>query len=167
MKHRISKARENPDELRTFFLACEFKPNTPMFSVLDPFAYDIKPAFIYGSLGVISYTGNERHPECYSVIDADEGSSPLLGYIVTITEPDTVNLLDKIKGVYGEDAFNTHQKRTVKAYTDIKVSHNAWCYVLSESVLEQYEQIEQVEFGLWDEEDDDQVNFLEKIGDAF
>lgn len=167
MKHRISKARENPEELRTFFLACEFKPNTPMFSVLDPFAYDIKPAFIYGSLGVVAYTGNHRQPECYAVVDADEGSSPLIGYIVTITEPDTVILLDRIKGVYGEESFNTHQKRQVKAYTDVKVPQDAWCYVLSESVLEQYEQIEQVEFGLWDEEDDAQVNFLEKIGEAF
>jgi len=155
------KEKENNNELNTFFLACEFKPNTAMFSVLDPFAYDIKPAFIYGSLGVISYD-----PLSYAIIDTDEGAQPLLGYIITITEPDTVTLLDKIKGFFGEEAFNAHNKKQVKAFTDVEESQSAWVYQLSEDVLESYEQIEQIEFGFWDETDDQQIDFLEKIGES-
>lgn len=163
MKNRIPEdAKKKPeDKLRTFFLACEFKPNARLFSVLDPFAYDIKPAFIHGSLGMLSYK-----PNSYAIIDTDENSSILLGYLVTITEPDTVLLLDKIKGAYGEEAYNTHERKVVQAFTDVDKVQPAWAYVLSEFVLEGYEQIEQVEFGLWDEDDMKQVDFLEKIGDS-
>jgi len=161
MKNRISKSKgkkENLQDLRTFFLACEFKPNSELFSVLDPFAYDIKPAFIHGSLGVISY-----EPPSYAIIDTEENSPPVFGHILTITHPESVLLLDKIKGAYGPNAYNTHQRRLVHAYTDLNVVHNAWCYVLSEYVLEAYELIEQIELGLWDEDDEDLVQFLERI----
>jgi len=162
MKNRIPKKRKKNkfEDLRTFFLACEFKPNSDLFSVLDPFAYDISPAFIHGSLGIISY-----EPEAYSIIDAEDASPPLLGYILTITHPETILLLDKIKGVYGPNAFNTHNRVVVKAYTDIDEEHDAWCYLLSEFVLEHYEQIEQVEMGLWDDADDEQIELLERLGE--
>lgn len=162
MKNRITNGhKDDITELRTFFLACEFKPNSPLFSILDPFAYNIQPAFINGSLGIISYD-----PETYSIIDIDESAAPLLGYILTITEPDTLTMLDKIKGYYGPEAFNTHQKKIIRAFTEIDVYQSAWIYQLSESVLEKYEQIEQVELGIWDELDEDQVEFLEKIGES-
>jgi len=162
MKNRITPGYEDDiTELRTFFLPCEFKPNTPFFSILDPFAYNIQPAFIHGSLGIISY-----NPETYSIIDIDDVGSPLLGYIMTITEPDTIMLLDKIKGYFGPNAFNTHNKKVVKAFTDIEMSQDAWIYQLSETVLEKYQQIEQVELGIWDESDENQVDFLEKIGEG-
>lgn len=164
MKKRKGKrsGHENIEELRTFFLACEFKPNTRLFSVLDPFVYDIKPAYIHGSLGVIAY-----NPNAYAIVDADEKSQPLLGYIMTITEPDTVELLNKIKGYNGPSGFNMHQRKLVHAYTDVKVVENAWAFVLSDATLDAYEQIEQIEFGLWDEQDEAQITFLEKIGEAF
>jgi hypothetical protein len=156
-----SSKREKVDDIRSFFLACEFKPNSDLFSVLDPFAYDIKPAFIHGSLGIVAY-----EPEAYAIVDADEKSPPLMGYIMTITHPDTILLLDKIKGVNGPTGFNYHTKKLVHVYTDIDVVQNAWIYILSESALDAYEQIEQVEFGLWDEEDEQQISFLEKMGDG-
>lgn len=162
MTNRITpNLDKDTDELNTFFLACEFKPHTQLFSVLDPFAYDIRPAFIYGSLGVLSYD-----PLAYAVIDTDEGAQPLLGYLLTISEPDTILMLDKLKGCFGPEAFNTHQKKIVKAFTDIEKSEPAYVYQISEGVLENYEQIEQIEFGMWDEDDAQQVDFLEKIGDS-
>jgi hypothetical protein len=158
MKNRNRKSKKvNLANLRTFFLACELKPESDLWSVIDPFAYDVKPAFIFGSLGVISY-----EPEAYSIIDIDENSSPLLGYICTITHPDTILLLDKLKGVQGPEAFNYHQRKLVHAYTDIEEMHNAWCYVLSEKVLDHYRQIEQIEFGIF-EEDEKLIDLLEKI----
>lgn len=155
------KKNKKNKKVTTIFLACEFKPNTRMFSVLDPFAYDIKPAFIYGSLGVISYD-----PISYSIIDANENGQPLLGYILTITEPDTIELLDKIKGYHGEDAFNMHDKKLIKAYTSIEEKQSAYIYQLSEYALAAYSQIEQIELGLWHETDNNQIEFLEKIGEV-
>ena len=89
-----------------------------------------------------------------------------MGYILTITESDTLRLLDKIKGFNGDESFNTHFRRIITAYTDVDVKQDAWCYVLSDVVLESFEQIEQVEFGLWDEKDEKQINLLEKIGES-
>ncbi len=154
------KKKKNLKDLKTFFLACEFKPGSELWSVLDGFAYDVKPAFVYGSLGVVGYK-----PESYSIIDLNEKSQPLLGYICTITEPTTAMLLDKIKGCLGDGAFSTHDRKLVHAYTDLETVVDAWAYVISDLVLESYESIEQVEFGIWDH-DEKQINLLEKIGES-
>ncbi len=156
------KSKDSKKEnVNTFFFACEFKPNTRLFSAIEPFAYDIEPAFIYGSLGIIAY-----EPNTYSIIDVDEGGSPLLGYIFTVTEPDTIEMLHKLKGCHGPDAYNTHKRVKVEAFTDVEISQDAWIFQLEEHVVENYEMIEQVEFGLWDENDEGQIEFLEKIGEA-
>jgi hypothetical protein len=152
--------KTNIKNVTTYFFACEFKPGSELWSVLDGFAYDVKPAFIYGSLGVISY-----EPESYSIIDVNSQNQPLLGYICTITEPITASLVDKIKGYYGNKAFSYHTKKLVHAYTDLDNFTNAWAYVLSDYVLESYEQIEQIEFGIWDH-DEKQIHLLEKIGES-
>ena len=137
MKNRSKKKKkQNLKDLRTFFLACEFKPYSELWSVLDGFAYDVKPAFIHGSLGVLGYD-----PESYAIIDINEEAQPLLGYICTITEPTTLLLLDKVKGFNGKGAFNTHNKRLVHAYTDVEEVTNAWAYVLSDLVLDQHNAI--------------------------
>lgn len=86
-----------------------------------------------------------------------------MGYICTITEPTTMLLLDKIKGFNGIDAFNVHMKRLVKAYTDTETHQSAWSYVLTDQVLESYEKIQQIEFGIW-AEDEKQIELLEQIG---
>jgi len=163
MKNRISKYlnKGKNTELSRFFLSCEFKPHSNLWSAFDPFAYDIKPAFIHGSLGIISY-----EPMTYSIIDINEESPLMLGYVFTITHSETILLLDKVKGFNGPQAFNTHLRRPVKVSTDVNVSEDAWCYVLSDQVLEHYEQLEQVEFGMWDQEDKQLVALLEKIGEA-
>lgn len=144
-------------EINRFFLACEFKPNSALWSVLDPFAYNIIPAFIYGKLGVISYT-----PDAYAIIETKNSEEPLLGYLITITHPETILLLDKIKGYNGPDAYNTHMRQLIHAYTDINKIVTAWCYVLSKEVIDVYSQIQQIEFGLW-EEDKHQIALLDKI----
>lgn len=154
------KKKQPPKDLRTFFLACEFKPYSELWSILDPFAYDVKPAYIHGSLGIIGY-----NPESYSIIDLNDQGQPLLGYICTITEPTTVLLLDKIKGYAGEEGFNMHIKKLVRAYTSPEETENAWAYILSEPVLEKFEAMEQVEFGIWDE-DEKQIELLEEIGES-
>lgn len=154
------KKRKSLKNIKTFFLACEFKPNgaNSLWSVLEPFAYDIKPAFVYGSLGIIGY-----EPMAYSIIDMSNDSQPLLGYVCTISEPNTITLLDKVKGYNGENSFCTHSKKLIHAYTDVEEVTDAWAYVISDYVLETYEQIEQVEFGIWDQ-DEKQIHLLEKIG---
>ncbi len=163
MKNRISKHlkgnrnRENIDEIRTFFLACEYKPGGIFWNIIEPFAYDIKPAFIYGTLGVMSY-----EPESYAIVEASDECQPLMGYIMTITEPDTVHFLDRTKYFLGDDAFNMHVRKLVHAYTDLKKVTNAWTYIVSSHVLNIYQQIETVEFGIWDD-DEKQVHLLEKI----
>lgn len=154
------KKKKSLSDLKTFFLACEFKPDSKLWSVLDPFAYDVKPAFIYGSLGITSY-----EPESYSIIDIHENAQPLMGYICTITEPTTCLLLDKLKGYNGINTFNTHLKKLVHAYTNVEEVTDAWCYVLSDAVLDAYESVEQVVFGLW-QHDEKQIDLLEKIGES-
>src|SRR5579859_1277380 len=159
MKNRShkKKKRQSPEELKTFFLACEFKPFGDLWSILDPFAYDVKPAFIYGSLGIINY-----NPESYSIIDINDQSQPLMGYICTITEPTTGLLLDKIKGFNGYGSFNMHVKKIVPAYTDLETVVDAWAYCLSERVLDEFQQIEQISFGIWSD-DEKQIELLEEI----
>ena len=157
MKNNKRKKKKNLEDLRTYFLACEFKPYSELWSVLDGFAYDVKPAYILGSLGIINYD-----PEAYAIIDVHEHAQPLLGYICTITESTTLTLLDKIKGYNGPDSFNTHTKRLVRAYTDIDEGEDAWAYVLSDMVLDSFSSLEQVDYGLWSE-DEQQVELLSKL----
>lgn len=161
MKNRLRREYFGKPEklanINRFFLACEFKPYSSLWSVLDPFAYNIKPAFMHGRLGVLSYS-----PDSYAIIDAKTNEEPLLGYLLTISHPDTILLLDKIKGYNGPDAYNTHVRQLVHVYTDVNKVVNAWCYVLSKPVLEAYAQIQQIEFGLWSE-DERQIALLDKI----
>jgi hypothetical protein len=162
MKNRISKyfkkKKENTvEEIRTFFLACEYKPEGMFWNVLEPFTYDIKPAFIYGTLGILSYS-----PESYAIVETNDECQPLLGYIMTITETTTVHLLDRIKHFLGENSYNTHVRKLVHAYTDLNQVTNAWCYLISSHVLNTYQQIETVEFGLVNN-DPKQIALLEKI----
>ena len=149
---------ENIKKINRFFLACEFKPNTDLWSVIEPFAYEIKPAFIYGKLGIINY-----NPKGFAIVEVGETEEPLLGYLITITHPDTILLLDKIKGYNGADAFNTHIRLLTHVYTDINKIVTAWAYVLSKIVTDAYQQIEQVEFGIWQENDKEQMALLDKI----
>lgn len=144
-------------EINRFFLACEFKPYSDLWSVLDPFAYNVQPAFIYGKLGILSY-----EPNSFSIIEAGRGEEPLIGYLVTITHPDTILLLDKIKGYNGPNAYNTHVRQLTHVYTDIDKVVTGWCYVLTHAVLDAYAQIQQIEFGLW-AEDEKQIELLDKI----
>lgn len=161
MKNRISKfwdkSENSMPEVRNFFLACEFKPNSKLWYVLEPYAYDVAPAFTHGKLGVLSYK-----PASYAILTLDEKDEPLMGYIMTITNPEGIFLLDKIKGFNGENAFNTHFRTLTQVFTDTKNVTNAWCYISSPYVLNVYQQIEQVEWGMW-EQDNEQVKLLEKI----
>lgn len=165
MKNRLSKyfksddssKRENIQDIRTFFLACEYKPGAAFWNIIEPFAYDIQPAFIYGSLGVMAY-----EPASYSVVETSDECQPLVGYIMTITHPETIMLMDRMKGFLGDNSFNFHIRKLVHAYTDIKEVRNAWSYIISSNVLNAYQSIETVEFGIWDD-DEKQVHLLEKI----
>lgn len=162
MKNRLGKTcfgkPENIKEINRFFLACEFKPNSDLWSVLDPFSYDTVPAFIHGKLGVINY-----NPPSYAIVEIGETDEPLLGYLTTITHPQTILLLDKIKGYNGSNGFNTHIRHLTHVYTDKNKIITAWVYTLSKSVISAYQQIEQIEFGMWQENDKNQMALLDKI----
>lgn len=131
MTNRVAKFLEGThsgppeDSVRSFFLACEYKPGGEFWSIIEPFAYDIQPAFVYGSLGVLGY-----EPETYSIVETgEEGGQPLMGYLMTITHPETIEFLDRAKYFLGEDAFNMHVRTLTTVFTDIKSSTEAWCYV--------------------------------------
>ena len=83
--------------------------------------------------------------------------------MVTITNPETVLLLDKIKGYNGPDSFNTHVRRLAHIYTDLNTVINGWVYVLSKTVVDAYQKIEQIEWGIHDQNDKRQWKLLEKI----
>lgn len=140
----------NPKDIIKFFLACEFKPNSPqkeLWNIIEPFCYDIEPAYIKGIFGQIGYD-----PSSYAVIELSSDSDPIVGYSMSITHLDTVKLLDKIKGYYGKGVFNFHYRRLTKIYT-LKEHTQGWCYILSDDVLKAYRQIEQIEYGLWHEDE--------------
>ena len=142
------KTKKKAGDIHSYFIPCEMKPGSPLWSVLDPFAYDIKPAFIFGSLGVLS---DEK--DSYAVLETSDDSPPLLGYVMTITNKDTELLLDKIKSYDGPGCLNKHEKIVVKAHLDLEKSVKAFCYVLSETFLKCFMSIEQMEFGLHDEDE--------------
>lgn len=152
------KKSESLSDIRQFFLACEFKPYSQLWYLLEPVAYDIFPAYTYGKLGVLSYK-----PATYAVLNLDEKDEPLVGYLMTITNPDGIYLLDKLKGFNGKNAYNTHFRTMSHVFTDSKKSINAWCYVISPYVLNVYQQIEQISFGVWDESDSKQKQLLNSI----
>lgn len=153
--------KENPgkklDEIRSFFLACEFKPGGPFWSVVEGFAYDLQPAFIHGNLGIMAYK-----PDCYAILEEGADHDPLMGYVMTISCPDMIHLLDRMKGFLGENAFNMHTRRLVHAYTDVDKVHDAWAYVLAPSVLQCYQSVETVEYGMHTD-DKKQTELLEKV----
>lgn len=160
MKNRISKHLNKKSEkvrnINTFFLACEFKPGGPFFSVIEPFVYDIKPAFTYGTLGILG-------EGTYSIVEIDGECQPLMGFIMTITNPETALLLDRIKGCYGENTFNLHLRKVIPTFTSNKKrTKKAWGYLLSNHVLNLFQSIQSIEFGIYDN-DKRQVSLLEKI----
>jgi hypothetical protein len=160
MINRVSKFWKKPEtlsDIRRFFLACEFKPYSKLWSVLEPVAYDVVPAFTHGKLGVLAYD-----PATYAVLGLDDQDEPLMGYLMTITNPDGILLLDKLKGFYGKDSFNTHVRTLGHVFTEPGKVTTAWCYVLSPTVLNMYQQIEWIEWGMW-EQDKHQLELLEKL----
>jgi hypothetical protein len=146
-------------KINRFFLACELKPGTRLFKTeLSDFSYDIKPAFIFGKLGVISYT-----PNSYSLIKVS-GKDIVVGYMLTITNPDAILLLDKLKSFYGRGSFNYHVRKLVHAYTDPATVETAWAYILSEQTMRYFESIEGVpNSGFWDYTDEPLFNFLDGL----
>lgn len=158
--NRLTKFWKEPEplsDIRRFFLACEFKPHSKLWSVLDPVAYDVTPAFTHGKLGVLSYD-----PASYAIVSLDEEDEPLMGYLMTISNPDGILLLDKLKCFNGKDSFNAHTRVLTHVFTEPKKVVSAWCYLVTPAVLGVYEQIEQIEWGMW-EEDKNQIELLEKL----
>ncbi len=135
-------------QVNYFFLACECKPGAPGFAVLDPFVYDTKPGWILGTFGIIHYD-----PAIYAIVTIDDDVDPIFGYMMTISHPDTVSLLDRMKGYYSEEGFNTHIRKLVLVSFEDGKEELAWAYVLSPQVISSYESIEQVDNGIWDSKD--------------
>lgn len=156
------KKKTNVEELKCYFLACELKPtnqsNTIWSSYLSEFSYDVKPAFIHGTLGVLSY-----NPESYAILEINEDLPPLLGYRLTISEPTASHLLEKLKGWNGTNAFSVHHKHLGHCFTDIDVYEDCWIFKLSDTVLNLYSTIERVDLGVWDANDEKQIELLEEI----
>lgn len=132
------------NNLNKFFLACDCKPGTNFFKLIDGFTYDIIPARIPGTLGVINY-----EPDIYSITTI-EGTEWIYGYIMTITHEDTIELLDRVKGFYGNESLNYHTRVSVKAETEEGNEYDSWAYLLYHGVLASFESIEQVQDGIWD-----------------
>lgn len=162
MNNRIARYMKNKEnnieEIRRFFLACEYKPNGDFWNIIEPFAYDIKPAYIYGNLGVMSY-----EPESYSIVEMNKDCDPLMGYVMTITNPDTIQFLDRAKYFLGENAFNMHIRNLARAYVDTDTFIEAWAYMLSTNVITAYQKVQTVEYGIWDDRDEEQVSLLAKV----
>lgn len=151
------EAGSPPQKTDSFFLACEFKPGGAHWGVVEPFAYDLRPAFMYGSLGILGYD-----PMSYAVVEEGKGCQPLMGYLMTITCPDMVQLLDRLKGIMGEGGFSLHARRQIEAFADVGKPQPAWCYMISGPVLNAYQSIETVEFGMTTK-DERQTRLLNKI----
>lgn len=140
----------------TFFLPCECKPGGPGFPAIDPFSYDIVPAYINGTLGILHYD-----PPVYGIVTISDGD-PILGFLVTITHKETVALLDRMKGAFGPGGFNFHTRVMTDAKDENGQSIKCWAYALTDRVLAAYESIEQVPNGIWDQDTKLEL-FLEKI----
>ncbi len=145
-------------QINRFFLACECKPGSPLFSVIDPFAYDVEPAYIFGGLGTLHYD-----PPSYSIISISDDNEPLFGYILTITHEDTIALLDRLKGFYGHGGFNYHLRISGFAMKEEGEPEKVWIYVATDNVVSVYETIEQIDRGIWNEDDTKLIEFAEKI----
>lgn len=143
-----------------FFLACELRSNAKkkdFWNIIEPFAYDIEPAYVKGLFGRIAYD-----PDCYAIV-AFEGNNFVIGYSMTITNADTISLMDKMKGFNGEFNFSLNHRVQTTIYNETS-SFDGWCYILSDESLNSYRQIEQIQYGLWD---DDAVlfDFLDALED--
>lgn len=145
------------EDIKTFFLSCEFKPGGPFWSVVEGFAYDIVPAFIHGNLGIVAYS-----PNCYAILEEGADHEPLMGYAMTISCPDMIRLLDRMKGFLGENAFNWHVRKLVHAYTSPDKVTDAWAYVLAPTVLQAYQSVETVQNGMY-RDDPKEQELLEKV----
>lgn len=154
----MKKNHENIEEIRRFFLSCEYKPGGEFWNIIEPFAYDIKPAYIFGTLGIVSY-----QPESYAIVEVGKDCDPLMGYVMTITNPDTIQFMDRAKYFLGENAFNMHVRSLTRAYIDTDNYIDTWIYMLSQNVLTAYQKMETVEFGIWDDQDEGQAHLLEKV----
>lgn len=150
--------KENIEDIRKFFLSCEYKPGGEFWNIIEPFAYDIQPAYIFGTLGIVSY-----HPESYSIVEVGKDCEPLMGYVMTLTNPDTIQFLDRTKYFLGDNAFNMHVRSLAQVHLDEDNYIQAWVYMLSQSVLTAYQKMEVVEYGIWDDKDENQAHLLAKV----
>ncbi len=157
------KKTKKVSEITRYFLADEFKPsgaNSLWSAVLEPGAYDVKIGYIHGSLGIISY-----NPKSYAILEIDEEMPPVMGYSFCCTEKNSLDILFKIKGWLGWDAFSFHNKRLVRVYTDESGDNyeDCFCFQLNSKIIEFYASIERVNM-MWDEKDEKQIELLQKIG---
>lgn len=156
---RTDKQKQEAAATTSFFLACDFSPGGQCWSVVEGFAYDIMPAYILGNLGILSY-----EPNYYSIIDEGELYDPLMGYLMTITCKEMVSLLDKAKGFLGEGAFNWHERKLVKAHTEVGKPQEAWAYMLAPDVFRSYQSMETVEYGMLKEDEKKHELLQELLG---
>lgn len=146
-------------KINSFFLPCEFKPYTSLFkSTIGDFVYDVQPAFTYATMGIISYK-----PNVYSVLKLG-GKNPIFGNLFTITNSDTILLLDKIKGFLGPGTVNYNIRWIHPVYTAPGEFTDAWIYVISDHILKNFESVEAVkDNGYWDFADEKLFDFMDKL----
>jgi gamma-glutamylcyclotransferase (GGCT)/AIG2-like uncharacterized protein YtfP len=101
-------------------------------------------------------------PATYSILSLDESDEPLIGYLMTISNPDGILLLDKIKGFNGKGSYNTHVRSLAHVFTTPDKVLTAWCYTLNPQILATFNQVEWIEWGLW-EQDEKQLALLDKL----
>lgn len=131
-----------------FFLACEIKPYTKLFNIIDPFAYDIIPAKLSGYLGILNYDD----PVYAITTTKGDLKDFIYGYVITITHPETIQLLDRLKWCFGESCYSVHERILQNALDRDNKEIKCWAYELTDKVLSKYESIEQIEDGIWDED---------------
>jgi hypothetical protein len=143
-EHIENKKRKKSDN--RFFLACEYRPGGQFWNIIEPFAYEIKPCYTPGLLGIISYG-----LQSYSLVDISKVNAPVFGYIMTITHPDTIMFLDNVKRCFGFEFHSSHERVQIIAHHKNKKKEKAWTYMLSAHILNLHQQIEIIEDGIYDD----------------
>lgn len=158
MKNRIFEDKTEFSGIKSLFICDEFQPGAPYWNIISPFAYDIKPSYILGTLGKL-------FDNSYSILElSDDPDCLIFGYTMTITEPLTIQLLDKLKCFQGFNALSFHYKMVVKTYTEnSKKSKKAFCYILSPDCLDSFESIKSIERGIWRTDDKVLTDFANKV----
>lgn len=140
------------------FLPCELKPHSQHHKLIERKVLRFVPAFMFGLL----YEVDEQDFFLLDSVGYVDNRPILFGYMCFMDDG-ALDVLDAIKGFYGDVELNVNHRRLCCCSLTHERAELCWTYQISDRARPQASRISIVKHGMWDENDHGLNTFASNI----